>query len=66
MSEAVSAELAYQENNDNRAPVFQSVMNLLADTFDLDVEPLKTFDLFDSTYRSFSYLDKGLFADFGG
>ncbi|MDD3183522.1 MAG: GNAT family N-acetyltransferase [Alphaproteobacteria bacterium] len=58
MSEAVSTEFAYQENNDNGAPVFQSVMSLLADTFDLDIEPLKTFDLFEPTYRSFSYLDK--------
>ncbi len=58
MNEAVSTELAYQENNDNEEPVFQSVMRLLADTFGLDVDPLKTFDLFEPTYRSFSYLDK--------
>ncbi len=58
MSKTLSTELAYQENDDNDAPVFQSVMRLLADTFGLDVEPLKTFDLFEPTYRSFSYLDK--------
>ncbi len=58
MSKTVSTELAYQENNDDEAPVFQSVMRLLADTFGLDVEPLRTFGLFEPTYRSFSYLDK--------
>ncbi len=58
MSKTVSAVLAYQENNDREAPVFQSVMCLLADIFGLDVAPLKTFDLFEPTYRSFSYLDK--------
>jgi len=58
MNEAAETELAYHENNDKEAPVFQSVMCLLADTFGLDVEPLKTFDLFEPTYRSFSYLDK--------
>jgi len=58
MSETGSAGLTYHENNDNEAPVFKSVMSLLADIFGLDVEPLNTFDLFEPTYRSFSYLDK--------
>lgn len=58
MSKTVSAVLAYQENNDREAPVFQSVMSLLTDIFGLDVAPLKTIDLFEPTYRSFSYLDK--------
>lgn len=58
MDEELSANLLYRENNDERAPIFQAVMGLLADTFGLDIEPLKTFDLFEPTYRSFSYLDQ--------
>ncbi|MDD3287481.1 MAG: GNAT family N-acetyltransferase [Alphaproteobacteria bacterium] len=55
MDEAATAALVYRENNENGSPTFQAVMDLLADTFDLNIEPLKTFDLFEPTYRSFSY-----------
>jgi len=55
MDETATAALVYRENDENGSPTFQAVMDILADTFDLNIDPPKTFDLFEPTYRSFSY-----------
>jgi hypothetical protein len=49
--------LTYQDRGD-RPEDWIALHDLLRDMFGLDVSPLKTFDLFDPSYRPFSYLDE--------
>src|ERR1700730_17595341 len=49
--------LTYQDRGD-RPEDWIALHDLLRDMFGLDLSPLKTFDLFDPSYRPFSYLDE--------
>src|SRR4051794_41713381 len=53
----MAPELTYRDDFSSprdRAAVYR----LLRDVFDVDVSPLEEMDLWDPTYRAFSYLDE--------